>query len=160
MNKERIWPRALGAASIVALVLVTNEGYRQVRSLVDSVNQSKHDIALLKRDLYVLQVQLDNGPVTAHAPMRAAIATPMVMNTPPLPQIALPMPAPIGQMLGLPDTPSRPHPKPKSSDEPKSLVSVVLMNEAKPASTPAPGASTAKPAEGPRIDVQLIGDAK
>lgn len=158
MNRERFWPRAVGAVAIVALVLVTNEGYRRVRSLVDAVDQSKHDIAQLKRDLYVLQVQLDNGPVAAKP--QVAVAAPGVMNAPAIPAaLPVPLPVPMGPTLDLPSGPARPRPKAQSSDETKSLMNVVLMSDAK-----APAASstspTAKPADGPKIDVRLIGESK
>lgn len=158
MNKQRFWTRALGAVSIVALVLVTNEGYRQVRGLVDTVNQSKRDIALLKRDLYVLQVQLDNGAVPANAP--AAVAAPIAMSAPAPAPVALPMPAPIGQRLALPDTPALPRPKPQSNDELKSMVNVVLMSDAKAVASTSSASTTAKPADGSKMDVRLVGDAK
>ena len=158
MNKERFWPRALGTLSIVALVLVTNEGYRHVRSLVDAVNQSKNDIAVLKRDLYVLQVQLDHAPVAAST--HATGATPVLMNLPAPTPVALPMPAPIGHTPALPAGPTRPPAKLQSNDDTKSMLNVVLMSDAKlPATSPAsPG--TAKPAEASRIDVKLVGDPK
>ncbi|MFC5550222.1 hypothetical protein [Massilia aerilata] len=156
MNKERFWPRALGAVAIVALVLVTNEGYRRVRSLIDAVDQSKHDIAQLKRDLYVLQVQLDNGPVAAKP--QVAVAAPVVMNAPTIPAaLPVPLPVPMAPTLDLPSAPARPRPKAQSSDETKSLVNVVLMSDAK---APAASSATAKPADGPKIDVRLIGESK
>lgn len=155
MNKERFWPRVGGALAIIALVLVTNEGYRHYRSLVDAVNQSKQEIAVAKRDLYVLQVQLDNSPALAST---LATATPVVVAaaTAPAPA-AYPMPAPMGQTLPLPETPTRPRPKSQSVEDQKSLVSVVLMSDAKPAS---PASATVKLNEGPKVDVQLIGDSK
>lgn len=159
MNKVRFWPRALGAVSIVALVLVTNEGYRQVRGWIDALQQSKRDIALLKRDLYVLQVQLDNGPAASATP--STVAAPVVMNSPAPAHVPLPIPAPIGPTLALPDAAPRPHPKPQSNDETKSMVDVVLMSDAKAPATATSGASTmAKAADGPRIDVRLVGDSK
>jgi hypothetical protein len=158
VNKERLVPRVIGAVAVVALVLVTNECYRHVRALVDAVDQSKHDIAVLKRDLYVLQVQLDNQPSTPQAPavavapvsMPAAIASPVTLP---------PMPAPIGPMLPLPDPPARPRPKPQPSEEAKSLLSVVLMSDAKAVAPASPSASP-KPQDGAKLDVHLINETK
>jgi hypothetical protein len=158
VNKERFWPRAIGAVSVVALVLVTNEGYWQVRSLVDAVGQSKHDIAQLKRDLYVLQVQLDNGPVPAPAP--ASVPTSGIMSSAMPAPLALPLPVPMGQSLPLPEGPTRTRPKLQSNDEAKSMVSVVLMGDTKPSPGAASGAPTAKPSDGPKLDVRLIGEGK
>lgn len=158
MKIERFWPRAAGAAAIVALVLVTNEGYRRVRALVNAVNQSKVDIGLLKRDLYVLQVQLDTQPTSPRGPVM--VAAPEVMASAfPTPLAFPPLPTPIGRSLGLPDAPVRQGPKPQSGDEPKSLVSVVLMGDSKAPAATALSAGT-KPAEGPKINVQLLGDPK
>lgn len=159
MNKQRFWPRAAGALAIIALVLVTNEGYRRVRGLIDTVDQSKQDIALLKRDLYVLQVQLDTG---AMAPAGPAIATPVTaVPASPAPAAVVatpyPMPAPIGPGLALPETPARPRPKPQPSDEPKSMVNVVLLSDEKPAPAAAAGVKSQDVA---KMDVKLIGDAK
>lgn len=155
MNKERFWPRVGGALAIIVLVLVTNEGYRHYRGLIDAVNQSKQDIAVVKRDVYVLQVQLDNRPALASAPATASPAF-VASALAPAPA-AYPMPAPMGQTLPLPETPTRPRPKPQAVEDQKSLVSVVLMSDAKPA---APASATVKLNEGPKVDVQLIGDSK
>lgn len=146
--------------AIVALVLVTNEGYRRVRSLIDAVAQSKHDIAQLKRDLYVLQVQLDNGPLAAKP--QAAVAAPVVMSAPAIPAaLPVPLPVPIGPTPELPSAPTRPRPKAQSSDETKSLVNVVLMSDAKAPAALSPSSNpSAKPADGPKIDVRLIGESR
>lgn len=158
MNKERFLPRAAGAAAIVALVLVTNECYRHVRALLDTVNQSKADIALLKRDLYVLQVQLDNRPVSSPPAIDGAAASaPAAFVAPAAPRLT-PMPEPIGPALPLPEARPAARPKPQSNDESKSLVSVVLMSDAKP--SPATAAPGAKQPDTAKVDVQLIGDAK
>lgn len=159
VNKERFLRRAAGAAAIVALVLATNECYRQVRGVLETVNQSKADIALLKRDLYVLQVQLDNRPSSPPAVVEGnAQVAPMAFVTPAAPRIT-PMPDPIGPALPLPETRPQVRPKPQSSDEPKSLVSVVLMSDAKP-SAPAAAGPSAKQPDTAKVDVQLIGDVK
>jgi len=155
VNKERLWRRAGGALAIIALVLVTNEGYRHYRGLVDAVSQSKQDIAVLKRDLYVLQVQLDNSPASG---LTSATSTPVVVASAIAPApAAYPMPAPMAQTLPLPETPARPRPKLQASEDQKSLVSVVLMSDAKPA---APTSVSPKSNEGPKVDVQLIGDSR
>lgn len=161
MKIERFWPRAAGAMAIVALVLVTNEGYRRARALVDEVGQSKSDIALLKRDLYVLQVQLDTQPKSQRGPI-LAVAPEVMSATFPTPLAFPPLPAPMGQSLGLPDDPVRQRPKPRFGDEPKSLVSVVLMGDLKAPAAPAAPASSAgtKAPEGPKFNVRLIGDPK
>lgn len=158
MKIERFWPRAAGALAIIALVLVTNEGYRHIRGLVDTVAQSKQDIALLKRDMYVLQVQLDNG---SGIPAKVvATAVPMASPSPayPVAPLGLPMPAPMTQTLALPESQARPRSKTQTVDEPKSLVSVVLMSDEKASATPA--AIGTKAAEGPKMDVKLLGEAK
>lgn len=159
MKVDRFWPRAAAALAIVALVLVTNEGYRHVRGLVDTVTKSKQDIALLKRDLYVLQVQLDTGSGSQTVKVmpsgiRAATAAP-AFSVPPL---DFPIPLPMAQTLALPESPVRPRPKPQTIDEPKSLVSVVLMSDEKAAAAPASGGT--KPADGPKMEVKLIGEVK
>jgi hypothetical protein len=159
MKVDRFWPRAAAALAIVALVLVTNEGYRHVRGLVDTVTKSKQDIALLKRDLYVLQVQLDTGPVSAPAKaqpsgMPVAQAAPAFSAAP----LDFPIPLPMAQTLALPENPVRPRPKAQTIDEPKSLVSVVLMSDEKATAAPASGGT--KPADGPKMEVKLIGEAK
>jgi len=157
---ERFWPRAAVAPAIIALVLITNEGYRHVRGLVDTVNQSKQDIALLKRDLYVLQVQLDNGPgpvpgAAVAAPVSFATAAPATSAAP----AGYPMPVPGPMALPLPESPARPRLKAaQPTDEPKSLVSVVLMSEEKAHATL--GATVTRSADSPTMDVKLIGDAK
>jgi len=159
VNKERFLPRAAGAAAIVALVLVTNECYRHVRGLMDTVNQSKADIALLKRDLYVLQVQLDNRPASPSGPVDGGAAVAYTaLATPSSPRIT-PMPEPIGPVLPLPEARPQARSKPQSGDEAKSLVSVVLMSDAK-ASTPAAVIPGAKQPDTAKVDVRLIGDAK
>lgn len=158
VNKERFLPRAAGAAAIVALVLVTNECYRHVRDLLDTVNRSKADIALLKRDLYVLQVQLDNRPVSSPPVVDgAAPGAPAAFVAPAAPRF-MPMPEPIGPALPLPEARPAARPKPQSSDKSKSLVSVVLMSDAKP--TAAAVGAGAKQPDTAKVDVQLIGDAK
>lgn len=159
MKIERFWPRAAGALAIIALVLVTNEGYRHVRGLVDTVNQSKQDIALLKRDLYVLQVQLDNAPVTPSAKVVPTVL-PVATSAPayPVAPLGFPMPAPMGQTLTLPESTARPRPKVQMAEEPKSLVSVVLMSDEKASVTPAVAGT--KAADGPKMDVKLLGEAK
>jgi hypothetical protein len=165
VNKESLWPRAIGAVAVIALVLVTNECYRHVRALVDAVAQSKHDIAVLKRDLYVLQVQLDNQPTNPQTPAVAVAVAPDSMPAPTASPLTFPpMPAPIGPVLPLPDPPARPRPKLQPSDEgksveTKSLLSVVLMSDAKAIAPASPGAST-KPQDGAKLDVHLIGEAK
>ena len=151
MNKERFWPRLAGALTVVALVLATNEFYRHARALVDDVNQSKREIAVLKRDLDVLQVQLDNRPVVQMAPVETRAPTPLV-----LPPTPIPLPMPMGDALAMPEQPARPRAKPQASDEAKSLVSVVLISDAKAAAA----GSGSKPVEGPTMDVQLLGGSK
>ena len=156
MDKERIWRRAVGAVAIVALVLVTNECYRQVRAFVDQVNQSKQDIASLKRELYVLQVQLDNRPTSTPIADQAASApaVPVALHAPAF----TPMPAPIGQTLPLPEPAPRPLPKAEPTPEPKSEMNVVLVSDAKAA--PAVGEPSVKLIDGPKVDVQLVGASK
>lgn len=156
MDKQRIWPRAIGAVAIVALVLVTNECYRHVRAFVDDVNQSKQEIASLKRELYVLQVQLDNRPGSRAAPDQLASApvAPVAAHPPEF----IPIPAPIGQTLPLPEPAPRPHSKAEPSAESKNQVSVVLLSDAKAA--PAASEPSVKLLDGPKLDVQLIGAAK
>lgn len=151
MNKERFWPRLAGAFAVVALVLATNEFYRHARALVDDVKQSKREVAMLKRDLNVLQVQLDNWPVVQMAPDATRAPTPMV-----LPPAPIPLPLPMANALAMPEQPARPRAKPQASDEPKSLVSVVLISDAKAAAA----GSGSKPVEGPTMDVQLLGGSK
>jgi hypothetical protein len=158
VNKERLLPRAAGAAAIVALVLVTNECYRQVRDVLDTVSHSKADIALLKRDLYVLQVQLDNRPVSSPAMVDGAAPGAPTAFVAPAPPRFTPMPEPIGPALPLPEARPAARPKPQSSEESKSLVSVVLMSEAKP--SPAAVGLGEKQPDTAKVDVQLIGDAK
>lgn len=155
MDKQRIWPRAMGAMAIVALVLVTNECYRHVRAFVDQVNQSKQDIASLKRELYVLQVQLDTRPMSAPAGEAASVLVAPVANPA---TVFSPMPAPIGQMLPLPEPASRPRPKAEPSAEAKNQVSVVLLGDAKAA--PAAGEAGVQLVDRPKMDVQLIGATK
>lgn len=154
MNKERIWPRAVGAVSIVALVLVTNEGYRHLRGLVDNVAQSKHDIAQLQREINVLQVQLDNRPAvqTAAAAVAPALSASSAGYSFP------PLPPPLG-VTSLSEPPARLRPKPQQSDEPKSLLNVALMADDK-SSTVATVGAAGKPAEKAKMDVQLLGESK
>lgn len=155
MNKERFLPHAITALAIIALVVLTNEGYRHYRGLADGVSQSKQDIATLKRDLYVLQVQLDNRPTSSMPP---AAFTQMGGASAPLTAPApYPMPAPIGPALPLPDAAPRMKPKQQAGDEQKSMVNVSLMREAKVAAAPV---ADLKASEGPKVDVQLIGDSK
>lgn len=151
MNKERLKRHALRALAIVALVLVTNEGYRHARALWDNVNQSKTDIAKIKRDLYVLQVQLDNQP----APIRTLGTTsPMPLPFPLMPSVMS------QETLGVESTPKS-QTKSPTGVEPKSLINVSLMSDPK-LSTPGQSASVVnpKPLEGVKINVQLIGDSK
>lgn len=156
MDKERFLVHAKGAMAIIVLVLLTNEGYRHYRGLADSVTQSRQDIAKLQRDLYVLQVQLDNG---ASPGQSAPTSAPVVTAAAPAHLSAtLPMPAPMASVLSLPEPPAQPRAKAQPSDEPKSMVSVVLMSEAKAA--PATSGASAKQAASPKVDVQLIGDSK
>lgn len=162
MNIKRFLPHVASAIAIVALVLVTNESYRHVRGLLDVVNQSKQDLAQLKRDVYVLQVQLDTQPTSS----------PVAQSSPsipaPFPTAFSMMPTPIGQVLPLPDTLPRPGAKQPTDVGSKSIMSVTLMNELKsqsPAASASASASTSKTSltktpDGPRLDVQLIGDAK
>lgn len=159
MKVDRFWPRVAAALAIVALVLVTNEGYRRVRGLVDTVAKATQDIALLKRDLYVLQVQLDSGSGSQTVKvmpsgMPAATAAP-AFSVPPL---DFPIPLPMAQTPAPPENPVRPRPKTQAIDEPKSLVSVVLMSDEKAAAAPASGGM--KPADSPKMEVKLIGEAK
>ena len=163
MNKTGFWPRAAAGAAIVALVLLTNEGYRQVRTLVDTVTQSEREIAQFKRDLYVLQVQIDSGPITAatSAMSEAPVAVPTFAPSPPPVRaalLALPMPSPIGLTRAALEVPAQPRTKPQPEDENKSLMKVVLMSEAK--TTTVAQASVAQAPEGPKMDVHLIGDLK
>jgi heme exporter protein D len=144
------------AVAIVVLVQVSNEGYWRVRALVETVKQSKHDIEVLKREIYVLQVQLDNPTRPTRSP--EGIAMPTVITAAAPAPVAIPMPSPMAQALPLPDQPAKPRAKMQSSEEGKSLVNVVLMSEQKPAQA-APGGGAKSP-EGPKIDVQLIGDSK
>jgi hypothetical protein len=162
MKVDRFWPRVAAALAIVALVLVTNEGYRRVRGLVDTLAKATQDIALLKRDLYVLQVQLDTGSGSQTVKvmpsgMPAATAAPAApaFSVPPL---DFPIPLPMAQTPALPENPVRPRPKAQAIDEPKSLVSVVLMSDEKAAAAPASGGI--KPADSPKMEVKLIGEAK
>lgn len=153
MNKERLKRHALRALAIIALVLVTNEGYRHARALWDNVNQSKTDIAKIKRDLYVLQVQLDNQP----APIRTLGTTSPVPMPLPFPM----MPSVMGQETSGVDPTPKSQTKSPTGVEPKSLINVSLMGDPK-LSTPGQSASVAnpKPLEGVKINVQLIGDSK
>jgi hypothetical protein len=162
MKVDRFWPRAAAALAIIALLLVTNEGYRRMRGLVDTVARSKQDIALLKRDLYVLQVQLDTGSggqtakvMPSGIPAAAAATAAPAFSVPPL---DFPIPSPMAQTVALPESPVRPRPKVQTIDEPKSLVSVVLMSDEKAAAAPASGGT--KQADGPKMEVKLIGEAK
>lgn len=149
MNKERVMRQVLGALAIVVLVLVTNEGYRHVRGLVDSVNQSKTDIAQLKRDVYVLQVQLDNQPVAGRS--TANLSTTSV----PLPMPFPMMPAQVGQLDTIAETPKK-----QNAVAPKSLMNVELMSDEKSPPGPTSSRVEAKAKNEPKISVQLIGDAK
>lgn len=155
MNKERFKGHALRALAIVALVLATNEGYRHARALWDNVNQSKTDIAQIKRDLYVLQVQLDNQP----SPIRA-----LGTNSPgpiPLPLPFPMMPSATGQEPSSTDAAPKSQAKSPAGIEPKSLINVSLMSDPK-FSTPSQPASVvnSKSLDDPKINVQLIGDSK
>ena len=153
MNKERFKRHALRALAIVALVLVTNEGYRHARALWDNVNQSKTEIAKIKRDLYVLQIQLDNQP----GPIRT-----LGTNSPGLVPLPFPMmPSVIGQEPSATETAPKSQTKSPAGVEPKSLINVSLMSDPK-LSTPSQPASVvnSKPLGGPKINVQLIGDSK
>jgi hypothetical protein len=152
VNKERFLPHAVSALAIIALVVLTNEGYRHYRGIADGVSQAKRDIATLKRDLYVLQVQLDNRPALAPTP---GATTQVGGFTAP---VTYPMPAPIGPTLPLPDAAPPMRPKQQASDEQKSMVSVLLMSDAKVVA-PVPVAGV-KSNDGPKIDVQLISDSK
>ena len=159
MKIDRFWPRAAVALAIIVLVLVTNEGYRHVRGLVDTVTKSKQDIELLKRDLYVLQVQLDTGPggpplKVLPSAMPVALAAPAFSAAP----LDFPIPLPMAQALAMPESPARPRLKAQTIDEPKSLVSVVLMGDEKAAAAPASGGT--KQADGPKMEVKLIGEAR
>lgn len=162
MNIKRFLPHVASAIAIISLVLVTNESYRHVRGLLDVVNQSKQDLAQLKRDVYVLQVQLDTQPTSPLVPQ----SSPSIPA--PFPTAFSMMPSPIGQVLPLPDTLPRPGAKQPTDVDSKSLMSVTLMNELKsqsPAASASAAASTSKISptktpDGPRLDVQLIGDAK
>ena len=162
MNKERLMRRAAGALAVVALVLVTNEGYRHVRAFVDDVAQAKQQIASLKREVYVLQMQLDTRPTGS--PVLAvpnAVSEPLSVP-PPVAVTTLPIPGPIGPALALPESPARHRAKAQSSsaesDDQKSQVSVVLMSDPKPASTPS--VQSAKSPDESKMDVKLVGDAK
>ena len=159
---ERIWPPTAAAVAIIALVVATNEGYRKVRVLVDTVAQSKRDVEQLKHDLYVLQTQLDNGPGPAGSSQVRDVPTvfPVIAPAPihPAPMVALPMPAPMGTALSRPEAIAHPRARASTAEEPKSLVNVLLMSDVK-ASALEPG-SGAKMPEGPKIDVHLIGDSK
>ena len=159
MKIERFWPRSAGALAIIALVLMTNEGYRHVRGLVDAVNTSTQDIAVLKREVYVLQVQLDNAP-SIGSTKAIATAVPVATAAPAwsVAPLDFPMPVPMAQTLALPESPARPRQKPQAANEPKTLVSVVLLSDEKAASTPLSAGT--KSADGPKMDVKLIGDAK
>lgn len=161
MKIDRLWPRVAAAVGIIALVLVTNEGYRHVRSLVDTVSKSKQDIAVLKRDLYVLQVQLDNGPGVSPGKVSSA-AVPFSIAAPapasPVGPYEFPLPPPMAPTLGVAESPVRARPKVQTIDEPKSLVSVVLMSDEKAAA--APVSSGTKQPDGPKMEVKLIGEAK
>jgi hypothetical protein len=157
----RLWPRAVGALAIVVLVLLTNEGYRQLRGLIDSVDQSKKDIASLKRDLYVLQVQVDNSPVPSPGPVTAPAPEGVHYSFPSAVPTTYPMPIPIGKVLPLPEASEGPKATPQKPEEPKSLVSVVLMKDEKAIPTGAAAAAAgAKSVDGPKMDVKLIGDSK
>lgn len=162
MNIKRFLPHVASAVAIIALVLVTNESYRHVRGLLDVINQSKQDLAQLKRDVYVLQVQLDTQPTSPLVPQ----SSPSIPA--PFPTAFSMMPSPIGQVLPLPDTLTRPGVKQPTDVDSKSLMSVILMNELKsqsPAASASASASTSKisptkTSDGPRLEVQLIGDTK
>lgn len=151
MIKERFWPRLAGAVAVVVLVLGTNEFYRHARALVDDVSQSKREIAILKRNLDVLQVQLDNRPVVQLAPAERPAPAPLVF-----PSAPIPLPMPMGGALAMPEQPARARAKPPASDEPNSLVSVVLIGDA----TAAAAGSGSKPIVAPTMDVQLVGNSK
>jgi hypothetical protein len=140
----------MGAVAVVALVLVTNECYRHVRGLVDDVSHAQRDIAVLKRDLYVLQVQLDNRPATPAARIEEVAPPPAFLPAP--------LPLPMRRVPAIAEEPSRPKAEPQSNGEKKSLVSVALMSDLKgPTATTEPGG---KPAAGPTVNVKLIGEAK
>jgi hypothetical protein len=126
-----------------------------VRAFVDGVNHSKQEIASLKRELYVLQVQLDTRPGSAMVPDQVASmpAVPVAAQSPTF----TPMPVPIGPTLALPDPPPRPRPKVEASAEPKDQINVVLMSDAKATAASEP---SVKLLDGPKMDVQLIGASK
>jgi hypothetical protein len=140
----------VGAVAVVALVLVTNECYRHVRGLVDDVSHSKRDIAVLQRELYVLQVQLDNRPAAPAARIDEVAPAPVML--PP------PLPLPMRHVPAIADGQSHPKAEPQANVEKKSLVSVALMTDAK--GTPGTAEPGVKPPAGPTVDVKLIGEAK
>lgn len=149
MNKERVMRRVAWALAVVALVVVTNEGYRRVRSLIDSVSKSEADIAQIKRDVYVLQVQLDNQPVAGR--MAANMSTAAV----PLPMPFPMMPAPAGQPDVVEDTPKK-----KATVAPKSQMSVELISTEKTSPEPSSPRVETKAKNESKMSVQLIGDSK
>lgn len=151
MEKAHWRSKAIAAAGIILLVVVTNEGYRYIRAVISYIAALESSVAELKVEVAGLKGHLSAVGVVPGAQVH--LAAPPAQPVAPLP-LPLPMAAPPSAAA---EPVSRPKAKARSEDETKNLVSVVLMDDSKSSTDPSPAL---KPQVGSASAIKLLSEAK